>query len=159
MSDSYLINGNQHSWASIVTKAYDEVWTGFTGITYGDKRERVLAYGQGRHHAPRGRSHGKYTPENIKLTGWKASVQQFIAGLAAKASDSVSFGDVEFQIVVQFVEADEGSITVVAERCTVISLMSTHDESPDPLKDEIEIQPLWLRRNNLTLFDSRQGGL
>lgn len=159
MSDVYLVNGNQHSWASIITKAYDEVWTGFTDVNYGDKRERVLAYGQGRHHAPRGRSHGKYAPEPVKLGGWKSSVQQFIAGLAAKAPDGISFGDVEFQIVVQFVEADEGSITTVIERCVVTSLTSSHSESPDPLKDEIEIQPMWIRRNGLVLFDARQGGL
>lgn len=159
MSDAYLINGNQHSWASIICKAYDEVWTGFTGIAYGDKRERSYSYGMGRHHAPRGRSHGKYTPEPVKLTGWKNSVQLFIAGLAAKAADQKSYGDVEFQIVTQFVEPEESSITVVIERCVVVGITASHDESPDNLKEELEISPMWVRRNGLVLFDARQGGL
>src|SRR5262245_2658497 len=159
MADQYTINGNQYGWASIICKAYDEVWSGFTGITYGDKRERVLAYGMGRHHAPRGRSPGKYTPDNVKLTGWKKSVEEFLAGLARQAPDQRSFGDVEFQITTQFVEDSEGSITVVHERCVVVGLNTSHDESPDPLKDEIEIQPMRMRRNDLVLFDNRIGGL
>lgn len=159
MADPFLVNGNQYSWASIVCKAYEEVWTGFTGITYGDKRERVLAYGMGRHHAPRGRSHGKYTPENVKLTGWKKSVHAFLEGLAARSSDGKSYGDSEFQIMVQFVEFDEGDISVVIERCVVVGVTASHEESPDNLKEEIEIQPMWVTRNGLKLWDARQGGV
>src|SRR5262245_59098964 len=107
MADPIRVNGNQYSWGSIRMKAADEVWSGFTAITYSDKRERVHAYGMGRAHAPRGRSSGKYTVENVKLTGWKNSVQLFRAGLALKSADLRSYGNVEFQIVVQYIESGE----------------------------------------------------
>ena len=104
MSDQIRVNGNQLSWGSIILKLDQDVFTGFTSISFADKRERVKAYGQGRHHAPRGRSRGKYTIEPVKLTGWKDSVQIFRTQLAARSPDGKSYGDVEFQIIVQYVE-------------------------------------------------------
>ena len=56
MSDVIRVNGNQVSWGSIVLKFNGQRFYGFTSISFSDKRERVHAYGMGRHHAPRGRS-------------------------------------------------------------------------------------------------------
>ena len=97
MSDPIRVNENQHSWGSIILKLDYEPFTGFTAIAFADKRERVKAYGMGRHHAPRGRSRGKYTIEPVKLTGWKGSVAIFREQLAARSVDGSSYGDVEFQ--------------------------------------------------------------
>jgi hypothetical protein len=157
MSDQIRVNGNQLSWGSIILKLDQDVFTGFTSISFADKRERVKAYGQGRHHAPRGRSRGKYTIEPVKLTGWKDSVQIFRTQLAARSPDGKSYGDVEFQIIVQYVEIGEIPLTVAIERCVWTGNSSSDEESPDPLKEEIEIDAMLIRRNGLVLFDASQG--
>lgn len=157
MSDALRVNGNQYSWGSIVLKLDNDRFSGFTGITYADKRERVKAYGMGRHHAPRGRSRGKYTVEPVKLTGWRGSVQIFRKQLALRAIDQKSYGDIEFQIVIQYIESGEQPLTVEIDRCVLTGNNATDEENPDPLKEEIEIDPMLIRRNGLVLFDASQG--
>jgi hypothetical protein len=157
MADDLRVNGNQLSWGSIVLKVDDERFTGFTSISFSDKRERVKAYGMTRHHAPRGRSRGKYTIEPVKLVGWKASVQKLREGLGAKASDTKSYGDVEFQIVVDYVESEDYGMTVVIHRCVWASNSSSDEESADPLKEEIEIDAMYIERNGYKLFDATEG--
>lgn len=158
MADPIIVNGSQMSWGSIVLKLDAERYTGFTTIAFGDKRERVKAYGMGRSHAPRGRSLGKYTVEPVKLTGWKNSVQIFREALAARAG-SDSYGDVEFDIVVQYIEATEQDITVQIERCVWATNTSSDEENPDPLKEDVEFDAMFIRRNGLVLFASSGVGL
>jgi hypothetical protein len=155
-SDPIIVNGNQISWGSIVLKLDAERFTGFTGISFSDKRERVKAYGMGRSHAPRGRSRGKYTVEPVKLTGWKESVQIFREALAARAPDQQSYGDIEFQILVQYIEPSEREIDVEIDRCVWMSNSSSDEENPDPLKEEVEFDAMLIRRNGLVLFDQTE---
>lgn len=157
MADPIRVNGNMHSWGSIVVKFDGDSYTGFTSISYADKRERVKGYGMGRHHAPRGRSSGKYTVENPKLGGPTASCQALRAALAAKSADGVSYGNSEFLVVVQYVEYDEAPMHVEIDRCVLVGNSASHDESPDPLKEELELDAMAIRRNGLTLFDSTEG--
>jgi hypothetical protein len=158
MADAIRINGNQFSWASVRLKIAGEPFHGFTSINYADKRERVKAYGMGRHHAPRGRSHGKYTTEPVKLVGWKSSVQELRALLASQAADGKSYGDVEFPISLQYIEADETPMIISIERCVWTGNSTADEENPDPLKEEIEIDCMYIRRNELVLFDAMQQG-
>lgn len=157
MSDEIRVNRNQISWGSIIFKVDSERFTGFTSISFSDKRERVKAYGMGRHHAPRGRSRGKYTIEPVKVVGWKGSVAALRAGLAARAADGKSYGDVECQIVVQYVDTGEVPLTVEIDRCVWSSNASSEEEGPDPLKEEIEFDAMLIRRNGLVLFDASEG--
>lgn len=153
-SDAIRVNGNVFSWGSLICKVESEIFHGFDSISYADKRERVKVYGMGRHHAPRGRTSGKYTVENVKIGGPKGSIGALRAGLAAKATDGKSYGNVEFQIVLQYIEYDETSQNVEIERCVWASNSSSEQESPDPLKEEIELDVMFIRRNGLVLFDS-----
>jgi hypothetical protein len=157
MADEIRVNGNQHSWGSIVCKVGGERFHGFTAIKFADSRERVKAYGMGRHHAPRGRSRGKYAVEPVALTGWKSSLQALREALAAQAADKASYGNVVFQIVVQYVEPGEKPITVELEDCVWSKNTSADEEGPDPLKEEIEIDCMRIRRNGLVLFDETEG--
>lgn len=157
MADDIRVNGNQISWGSIILKIDSDRYTGFTSVSFADKRERVKAYGMTKHHAPRGRSRGKYTIEPVKLVGWKSSVQQLREALASLAPDKISYGDVEFQIVVQYVEADELPLTVEIDRCVWGGNSSSDEESADPLKEEIELDAMLIRRNGLVLFDASEG--
>jgi hypothetical protein len=160
MSDQVRVNGNQYSWGSIILKLDGDRYTGFTGISFGDKRERVKAYGMGIHQAPRGRSRGKYSTDPVKLTGWTDSIQRLRAALAAKAADQASYGNIEFEIQVQYVEtvgSTELPINVSLERCVIVGQSTSNEESADPLKEELEIDTMLIRRNDLTLFDSTEG--
>ncbi|MCH8084608.1 MAG: hypothetical protein IH885_10275 [Myxococcales bacterium] len=156
MSDEIRINGNAHSWGSITVKFDGDRFFGFTSIGYADARERVKAYGMGRAQAPRGRSRGKYTTEPVTLTGWKGSVQQLRQALA-DAGDGESYGDTLFQIVVQYVEADDTPVTVELEDCVWTKNTSSDEEGPDPLSEDIEIDCMRIRRNGLVLFDNSEG--
>lgn len=157
MPDAIRVNGNQHSWGSIIIKVDGDVFTGFTSVSHGEKRERVKAYGMGRHHAPRGRSRGKYSTENGKITGWKGSVQALRAGLAAKSSNGKNYGDIVFQVVVQYVEDDDTPITEELMDCVWAADATSHEESPDPLKEDFEFDYMYAKRNGLTLFDNSDG--
>lgn len=155
MADQIRVNGNLLSWGSLIMKIDGEPFTGFTSIQYADKRERVLAYGMGRHHAPYGRSRGKYTPDPLKLTGWKSSIKLMRFALANKAGGS--YGDYEFQVVLQGVEEDDEPFTVEFDRCVWVGNSASDEESADPLKEEIEISTMSIRRDTLTLYDTRGG--
>jgi hypothetical protein len=157
MADQVRINGNQFSWGSIVLKCDGDRFYGFTGVSFADKRERVKAYGMGKHQAPRGRSRGKYSVDPVKLTGWKSSIQELRAALALQAEDRISYGNVEFTIVVQYVESGENPMTVELERCVLVGNSSSDEEGADPLKEELEIDCMMIRRNGLVLFDASEG--
>ena len=157
MGDGARINGNEYAWDSISLKIDGEPFYGFTAINYGDKRERTKSYGMGRHHAPRGRTGGKYTVDPVKLTGPKATFQAVRAALAAKSPDRQSYGNVPCQIVVQFVEQDGTPITDELIDCVWVSNSSSHEESADPLKEEVEFDCMYIKRSGLTLFDNSDG--
>lgn len=157
MSDAIRVNGNQLSWGSIVARLDGDRYFGFTAIKFADSRERAKAYGMSRSHAPRGRSRGKYSTEPVGLTGWTGSVQALRDALAAKSADGLSYGDVEFEVVVQYIEADETPITVEIERCVWTKNTTNNEEGPDPLSEEIELDCMLIRRNGKTLFDSSEG--
>lgn len=157
MSDQIRVNENQLSWGSIKVKIAGELYTGFFSLTYGDKRERVKAYGMGRHHAPRGRSRGKYTVDPVKIGGYRSSVQAVREALAAQSRDGLSYGDTECQIVATYFEADEIPIIAEINRCVWVSSTVTDSEDAENLKEEIEFDALLVRRNGLVLFDASEG--
>lgn len=158
MSDEIRVNGNLHSWGSIKIKVAGDLYTGFTSISYADSRERVKGWGQGKHHAPRGRSRGKYNTEPVQITGFKGSLQQLRKALA-DAGDGVSYGDTEFQIIVQYVESDDTPITVELDRCVWTKNSSSEEENPDPLKEDVEFDTMLIRRNGLVLFDNSEANI
>lgn len=155
--DDFRVNGNQMSWGSLIFKVANQRFYGFTALSYDEKLTRTLAYGSARHHAPRGRSAGKYEPGVIKVTGWKASVQALRAFLATQSPTGTNYGNVVFYGLAQYVEASEIPLSVEFDRCVWASNTSSDEENPDPLKEDFEIQPMLIRRNGLELFDSSEG--
>jgi hypothetical protein len=154
MADQIRVNDSQLSWGSIRLMINGETYSGFTSISYADKRERVKAYGMGRHHAPRGRSSGKYSTEPVKLVGWKSSVAAARDALVRLAPDGRSYGSVLFYIVVFYSELSEPNQDIQISDCVWVGSASSEEESPDPLKEEVEIDCMSIRRNGSTLFDS-----
>lgn len=158
MSDLERVNGNQISWGSAILKLDGDRFTGITEVSFSDKRERVKAYGMGRHHAPRGRSAGKYTVDNVKIVGWKSSLQIFREQLAARSPDGISYGNIEFELIMEYVELDETPLIVNIERCVWAASNTSDTEGPENLKEDAEFDPMLIRRNGLVLFDSSEGG-
>lgn len=158
MADQYRVNGNVLSWASITLKIDGVPYSGFKLINYGDKRERAYQYGMGRHHGPRGRSHGKYTPEEGKVGGSKSSCAAVRAALAALAQDGKSFGNVPFEVDVLYVEEGSSELTIHdhLEGCVLTGASAQHTEGPEGLEEEMPFSVLRVYWNGLTLFDSTQ---
>lgn len=157
MSDAIRVNDNMFSWGSIIAKVAGERYYGFESIAYGDKRERAKSWGMGRHQAPRGRSRGKYTVEPVKLGGPKGTVSALRAGIATLAADSKSYGNVEFQIIVQYIEIGEIDQCVEINRVVWVSNSVTDAEGQEVLKEEAELDAMYIIRNGLTLFDGTEG--
>lgn len=157
MADQIRINGNIVSWGSITLRIDDEIFTGFTSLSYADKRERTKVYGMGKHHAPRARTRGKYSIEPVKLKGPKSTIHALRTKLASKSQDGNSYGDWEFPINAQYVEPGEPAMYVDIERCVYVGTSSSEEENPDPLMEEIEIDAMSIRRNGQTLFDGSGG--
>lgn len=159
MSDPIMVNGNSHSWGSICAKVAGETIFGFNSISWGDKRERVKGTGMGQHQAPTRRSRGKYTCDVIKLKGFRGAVMELRQTLAKLSPVKDSYGDIEFQVVATYFELEEIPIIVVAERVTWQANSATDEEGAELLFEEIELDPMFLRRNGLTLFDNSRIGL
>lgn len=153
MSDSVRINGVQFSYSSASLKVNGETYTGWTAIAYGDALEVVKGYGAGRHHAPRGRSAGKYVPEPVRLTVWKSTGRELRAQIAQLSPTGTAIGRAEFPMVLTYAEDGEGPHTVEFDRCRYVKTSATTEESADPLKEEIEIDVMSIRRDGLTLYD------
>lgn len=158
MSDGIRVNGNLHSWGSISVKADGDRYYGFKSIKYGQARERSLSYGQGKEHAPRGRSAGKYVPENATLGGAKSTILAFEESIAAKSPSGNSYGSASFDVVIQFIEAGDRPITIELLDCVIVKETSSHDEGPDALDEEIEIQPMRVKKNGMALYDDSEAG-
>jgi len=156
MGDGIRVNGNQYDYGSARIKVAGEVLHGITGIKYSQKRERPMGYGQGRHHAPRGRGRGKYSAEG-GLTMYRSSARELRKLLAAQSADGVSYGDVEFQVVGQWSETGEGEDKVELFNCVIAGEDGGSEEGGDLDKEEIALNVMYIKKNGRTLFDNVDG--
>lgn len=159
--DGISINGVDYSWGSITFKCNGAVFGGFTKISYSDKRTRTKGYSAGAHHAPTHRSRGKYEVDPCKVTGYKDELQSLRDWLAAQSADGVSYGNVEFQGILQFEEPQRGGGTKLRQ-VDLVDLVwfedsSANEESPDLLMEEVSFDPMRILRDGKTLFDATEG--
>jgi hypothetical protein len=158
MSDSVRINGIQISWSSVRFKIDGTPYYGITAIEYGDGMERALAYGMGRHHAPRSRTRGKYTPKPFVVTGFTATARTIRQALAQRAG-TAGIASVLVPILLQYSETADGpTITIEAFDCTLDDIEAGHDEGPDPLSEKLTFQPLRLKRDGVAMYDTSEAG-
>jgi hypothetical protein len=154
MSDQIEVNKNQMSWGSIILKIGDDRYYGFNAVSYSDKRTRTKGYGMGKSQAPRSRSRGKYEVDNVKIKGPIASVAAVRQALAGQSDNGKSYGDVECDVIVQFVDTGEEAHTVEIERCVWASNSANFTEGNEGLEEEFELDTMRIIRDGLTLFDS-----
>lgn len=159
MADEQRINGTMYSWSSIYAKFDGERYYGFKSISYGDSRTRTKAYGSARHHAPRGRTAGKYEVDPVAVSFEKKSAQALRKALAAKSADGKAYGNVPFEIVIQFDEPDEAdTITHTLETCVWGKNAASNEEGPDPLYEDLEFDCMSIDwGDGLRLYDSTEG--
>jgi hypothetical protein len=158
MSDGIRVNGNAYSWGSIRFKLDGERYFQISEITYADKRERVLFHGMGTHQAPTARSRGKYVPEPVKIKCLKETGANIRAALSAlNDTGGTSYGNAVFPMILQYAETQIGGILKVTDvgffDCVYVGTNSTESEGPDPLMEEIELQPMRIKRDGKTLYD------
>lgn len=155
MADPVRINGNEYSWASIEVKIDGEVYSGWTEIGFGHTRTRSKTYGMGRAHAPRGRTSGKYEVDETKLVGPLDTVKMLKEKLASMSESGKSYGDVPFQIVVQYLEPaeDDRQITVELIDNMITGETYSHSEGPDALSCELTLDTMDIVIDGLTLHD------
>lgn len=156
--DTPRVNGNVVSWGSCYFKLRDKRYYGIVECTYAEKRERVEVAGAVRSHAPGFKSSGKYTCEVSKIKMLKHAASALRADLAEAAGDGLSYGNVEFHGVYQFIEEGLDPQHIDLYRCTYQDLAaSASSDSADPLYDEINVKPMYLGINGKFLFDASEG--
>lgn len=155
MSDAKRINGNDYSHASIKLTIADEEFSGFSKIAYADKRTRGKGYGTGG--MPRTRTAGRYEVDPVTLTGPRSSIDELRNALARASSDGVSFGDVVFQIQVQYIEDALGVVTDEIVDCVWAGqAISSEETSTDPTATDIEIDAMRIIWDGKKLFREQE---
>src|SRR4051812_5788615 len=157
MSDAKRINGNLVSWGSIKITIDTESFSGFTSITYADKRDRVKVYGMGKHQAPRARTRGKYTTDPVKLKCPKSTAEALRQQLALRSEDGNSYGDYEFPVIVQYLERGDTEMRVVINGCVYVATSEAAEEGSEAVFEELELDCMAIYRNGKTLFDASEG--
>lgn len=155
--DTPRVNGNVVSWGSCYYKYNGQRFYGIVECTYGESRERVQVAGSARSQAPGFESAGEYKCAAQKIKMLKHTAAAFRAALAAGSEDGVSYGNVRFEGVYQFIEPGLDPQTVESHLCTYKDLNASAATGGDPLYDEIGIQPRYLVINGKTLFDATEG--
>ncbi|CAG1772596.1 hypothetical protein BAC2_02727 [uncultured bacterium] len=156
MADQQRINGNVFGHSSLVLQIDDERYYGFKSFSYGDSLEVGKVWGMARHGAPRGRTAGKYDTEKVTASLEKETAVAVRKALAARSSTRTAFGQVEFQIVVQYEEGGR-VITDELNRCRWTKTNSKSEEGPDAIYEEVEFDCLFIRHDGLVLFDDGGG--
>ena len=156
MSDSVYVNANLFSWHSSILKIGNEQFSGFSSITYAQKRVRGKGWGMSRSGRPRGRTSGKMETDPLKLKGMSDTCQAVRLYLQNLAEDQVSYGNVVVPISLQLFEPSLGEIFRLFKDAVLTSETGSSEEGSDPTADELEFDIMWIVTNSGTLYDSSQ---
>lgn len=149
--DKVNINNKLFDWGSQELSFDNNILTGYTSITFDEKRERTKGWGAGRSRKPRGRTQGKYTPGSVKIKMYLDTWAALMKWAAARAG-STSYGDAEFPGLLQYVESGFETHVVKFEAMTIVGPAGGGEESPDPHMIEIEFDVMGITRDGLTLY-------
>ncbi len=151
--DNVRVNGVQYDWASIEIKVRGIPYYGVAAINYSQTRERGKFFGVGKHGAPRGRGRGQYNCE-ASIEMWASSAQDLRDALLNPVS--MSYGDTEFDVVVQYYEigSNETPVTVELFSCVFKNEDASNSQGTDGLKETIGLDPMYIKKNGATLFSN-----
>lgn len=133
-------------------------FTGFTSISWDEKREDVLGYAATPDAAPIGYSDGQYTPGELKIKGPVHAINQLRAWWAAKAADGRSYGMVIIPSATLEWDLGEGMPEQSAEWIDIRwqSNSNTNERNNDPKEEEIALKFRLCKRNGMTLYNSSE---
>lgn len=157
MSDSARVNGVQYGWSSIKFKIDGEPFSGVKSIDYSESVEQAMAYGLGKHFAPRGRTRGKYTPEPLVVEVFTATATEIMTLIAQRAG-ARGLSSVPLNITIQLIEPDEGVLTIECLDATFVKTEVGLAEGPDPITKKLTFQPMRYKHNGRTLYDTSEAG-
>lgn len=154
-----LLNGVAYGYPSLrFTVLNDDLYfKGSSELSFSEKRTRGKQWGALRSARPLSRTSGKYEPGDVK---WKLPVKfvnQLKAKLATYAADGKSYGNVEFNGLLQFVEpTDETPHSVEFDSMAISEITSNFSEGPDGLMQEVVFDVMFLLSDGLSLADLTQ---
>lgn len=151
------VNNSLYSWSSSILIIGVEPFTLVTKLEFGEKRERVYGWGMGRHHAPIGRSAGKYTPDPVKMTIYAHAEKELLTLLGLLSGTGLSYGNAIVPIRLQLVEPDLTPLTYTLDRCCISEIGNAYEESPENIMVDVTWSTMGVYRNKRTMFDITGG--
>lgn len=158
MSDQKRVNGNLYSKNSATIKIEGEVFEGWDSIEFGDKRERPFAFGAAKHGGPRGRTKGRYTPDPLIITAQADTARDIRDKLAGLSPDGASIGEPEVLITLTLSESKLGVSLVEFEACALTEMSDPIEDSAEHSTVKLTFQPMRIKRDGQTLYDSSVAG-
>lgn len=136
-----IVNGFRYAWSSVEIKIAGKVFYA-TAINYSRKRNRAMV----REHHPdpvaKTRGSNEYSADiELHLSEFNAMQAALIAA-ANQAGLKGGYGDVFFQVVVQYSETNLDTITDTIQGCTLDSTEAAGAEGTDPSKRKCDLAPL-----------------
>lgn len=143
-----LINGHYFDFASIqiVVPSFGR-FTGVTDISYSDSVEVGSVYGTNRKRV--GRTTGQQSVE-ASMTMLKAHFQELIGQVG---QFGVGYGEVPFNIIVQYAEPGMAAITDELLGVRITGAADTHAEGVEALRVAVTLDVMELKRNGLSIIN------
>ena len=135
------INEVEYSWADMRVKIRGREIVGFKGIKYDDKITREKVYGARRWAIARTR--GKVEIDDCSITMFESEFRALIAELGQ------GWGDVPFEIIVQYGNAGMPTHTDVLESCLLGGGGGGGEEGTSAFEREVPFSCMRIRRDGL----------
>ena len=136
-----LTNGYRYAWASIEVKVAGQVFYA-TAVNYSRKRNRSLV--RVNHPDPIAKTRGsnEFSADIEMLLSEFNALQAALIQQANQQGLNGGYGDVFFQVVVQYTENNLDTITDTITGCTLDSTEASNAEGTDASKRKFELNPL-----------------
>lgn len=146
------VNGVRFGWSSIELKLNGKPYVGVKSVNYSEKLEPTKIFGLAAQ--PIGRTRGEYSAEG-SLEMYKAEAEALKDDLAGKGN---GWGEVPFDVVIQFAEADEPPITVELIGCRIKASDNSASQGGDPLVEKYDLDIMYVITNGRRMVASPLAG-
>lgn len=136
-----LVNGTRHSWASVEVKVAGQIFY-VTSVNYSRKRNRTIV--RENHPDPVGKTKGsnEYSADCEMLLSEFNNLQAALINQANQQGLNGGYGDVFFQVLVQYSENGLDTVSDQILGCTLDSTEASNSEGTDPSKRKFDLAPL-----------------
>jgi hypothetical protein len=133
--------GYRHSWASIEVKLAGKVFYA-TSVNYSRKRNRTMVRENHPDPVAKTRGSNEYAADIEMLLAEFNALQAELINQANQQNLSGGYGDVFFDVVVQYTENNLDTVTDTIKFCTMDSTEASNSEGTDPTKRKFDLAPL-----------------